>query len=378
MAKSRAIVRYANTKKPGTGSSRRWVKAAGNVAATAAGIIVNKYLSSAAQTKSNDDTRTNLNSTFNSTSLYTKTNRKPKRKSVKVLNKIRKKRKFTKSVKEVIRAQAKVNHYNVNSLIGKGFFTVPYTNYGSAQTGQDVFPPTYQNYLMLGTGGAATSTGDIYYPSFQMEDMGHVEDGVAVNDEFKGRHNIKYWFKGTLDFDIRVGNVEYNDANPLYIDVYELTAKRNSDADQSSSYASPLEAWTYGLIQEKINTGDATAALTSPYLKGQIPTQCPEWNKWWRVDQVTRVRFASTAPYHIQLKTSGIFDTRKHLELYNIAGVTRAVMFVVAPIYTDVTPATYSIGIHGINKSFTYKRIDEPNVTPNPLVTWNVSRPTNF
>lgn len=385
MAKSKSrYVTPTSNRRPNTRSSVGVADAA-SIASSVASILgssrsFNSYTGTGGtntERAQNEDTRLNLNSTFNATSLYTKTKRKRKHLSKKTKSKRKSAKKFKKKVKKVLTARGKLNHFNVNGNANKTLTTVPFVSFGDQFTAQDIYPQGLSAWMMLGTAQLANTSQDIVYPVIQMADMGHVEEGVAVTDAGVGENKTKIWFSGTLEFDIACYNVEYTDTNPLYIDVYECLCKKSANISEAA-WNNPFAAWNNGLATEQYNRGDVAAVPTVPYLKGQIPSACPEFNKWWTVDTVTRIRVASAAPYHIKMFTSGTYQQRLNETRYTIAGVTKACMLVIQPTFTAVNPANYNIQICGINKSFKYKRMDEPNVTPNPMVTWNVQRNTNF
>lgn len=299
----------------------------------------------------NQDTRTNLNSTFNATSLLTKTSNKRKRKSVAAKRTLKKKRTFTKKIKKIVRATFPTSYWRLN-------FTTSHvnTNPGTANRilqNVEGITITPDNCFYIGCGRLLDNNNkDVKRIVTFMDRAGHVESGVAIDDVGKNYENIKFWFSGELHMDLQCFNVEFTDSNPLYIDIYECVAKRNI---LEAQYATAALAWENLLADQDLT--HVTIVKRSVTNKGETPQKCKDFSLYWKIEAVTRVRIASPAPFHISMKTSGVYNGKLHDQAYAIKDVTKSMFYVIAPIQVTTVPANYNIQLSGVHKFLKYKPI---------------------
>jgi hypothetical protein len=328
---------------------------------TAVGSAVGKYLKpifdKEFEKPSNSDTAINLNSNFNSTSLYSKSRSKRK-----PLSKVTRKRrltakKFTRKVKKCITKSAPWSTYTWNT---QNYYAINNTPNANLMV-QDVWGAgTLDSKLMVGYGAITDpATTDVSHITAILESYGHVENGVVATPP--NLNLYKFYFKCRVELDIWCQNTEITDNNPLYVDIYECVANRNiTDA----AYASPGAAWT----QCHANNSDhATVTVDTtdyPNSRGSIPSAAPGFSKYWKVCQVTRIRIATKAPYHYKYYTQGLWDPMKYAQTYAVKGITKGLVLVGSPVVTLTLPATWDVRLGGVSKHFTFKESPRLGVTP--------------
>jgi len=326
-----------------------------------------------AEKAQNEDTRINLNDTYNSTSLYSKTTRKRKRRVTAPKKRAaKKKRAFTKKVKRVLLTRKPWSCYSINFTNALTILGAPNTSFGS----QDIFGVGYSQALMLcadaGNDNGATPK-DINRIITKLRLMGHVENNAIVSGVDRNLDLIKFDYKARMDFDIQCFNVEFTNTNPLYIDIYECVAARNI---QTIDHATPADSWIECLAQNNQPfAGDSATVATR---KGQRPGDCPTFKKYWSISKVTRVRIASPAPFHYDMTSSGTWDSIHENDFngqpFARSGRTVGIMIVVAPIMVTTMPAIYNFQITGINRTYKFKQYDGTGKVVNPgLVLSNVA-----
>lgn len=315
---------------------------------------------------SNDDTNINLNETYNATSLYKR--HAGKRRLSRRAKTVRRKRvRFSKKIRKIVKQSSKWNWFKGNRVNGWDHFNVPYANFGTLQTGQDVFPEalTASWQLMALPGPQASNATAAWHIRQQMNDMGHIEDGILVSDTNIGDTKTKMLMTSRWEGQLVQSRAEYTNAFPLWIDIYEFVAVKNiTDIE----YSTPQRAWNTILQDYKAPTAEA---LNSQYTKGTRPTDNDLLAKWWKVSQITRVRMVDSTRFQYDMNTSGTYSHAVHSLCYAMAGITKALMLIVAPIYVATTPVAYDLRLMGINQSVKFKPLDVPGVTPNQKVQWN-------
>lgn len=312
----------------------------------------------------NEDTRHNLNSTYNAASLYSRAKtRRNKRKVTPRQRRIKfKKRKFNRKVKKVVQKMWPISQMHIRFTDGLDITSTVQNNF----IVQDVFGAGFTQALQLATGPLNdTAQKDLHLVAEQMETAGYVEGSVAKSGNTKNTEMMKFWFKAKMNLSILCLNNEYTNDNPLIIDIYECTAAKNI---KDINYRSPASAWTQELAEK--NLSHDTLAGISATNKGMTPQMTKGFSSYWKVDKVTRVRIASLAPFDIELNTSGIYSEKLHDNTYAIGGITKGLIIVAAPTYVRTNPASWSFHIRGINKHFKYRPIPEGNVQF-PMISWS-------
>lgn len=349
------------------GAIRKWgpwaarkygARAAGAVAAGAAGVAAGTWRKRkggpqaqrpSKKTKpdiggrpSNDDTRVNLNTTFNSVSLYNK-RRKRGRYNAK------RPKTFAGKVKRVIDKQPPTCFYTSLYTNAYTVVTPPQVGYSS----QELLGETYSPALMLAAGqlhDPIATPKDISGIYIKLRNSGHIESSAIVSDSNRNVDFVKFWFSAKMDFDIQVFNNEFTATNPLYIDIYECTAQQNiTDAD----YQTPALAWTRSCSNQ--NAAFTALTPTTPENKGATPRHTSLFSKYWSIDKVTRIMVTSAAPFHYDMYASGIYNSNPAADCYAMRGLTKGVMFVMAPIMVSTTPVNWNFQLTAINKKFKFK-----------------------
>jgi len=340
--------------------TRPWTIGAANLASGIAQVAVNQVLNRLTNATENEkaqnqDTRTNLNSTFNSTSLYTKTNRKRKRKTVAAKRTLKKKKLFTKKVKKIVQQHVPTSYLRVNFSTSSVQTGGPNTS----RTAQDVWGisiPSDNAYYLAPGDLLDTNNKDIKRIKTFMEKAGHVEAGAVVNDAAANEDSMKFWFSAEMHMDFQCFNIEFDDGNPLYVDIYECTAKKNI---QNPLYSTPGYAWANILAEQNLKHQGEAGRSTSN--KGETPQMAKGFSDYWKVDQVTRIRVASPAPFHIKMTTKGIYNGRTAKSCYALAGITRGLILVAGSVTSSVLPVAWNAQLSGVNKWFKFKPISTGN-----------------
>jgi len=333
-------------------------RALGALGAAGAGYATKKYATGNKRKRvdsgvggrpANDDTRINLNSTYNAVSLYSKRSRTGKMTSSKK-RAVRSKRSFSKKVKQITDGHIPWSKWSVTYTNQLAITSAPATTYGS----QDIFGANYSHAFQL-CPGLENDAGikDINHITTELNQWGHIQDGAIVNDNQRNTAGVAIKYRARMEFDIQCFNSEFTESNPLYIDIYECTAARNI---HSISYATPADAWATAYTDNYQSfTGDSNPVNTR---KGERPSDCHGFKKWWSVDKVTRVRITSPAPFHYDLRSSGTWTSHAEASLedtYCLKGKTKGIMIVVAPIMVTTMPAAYNFQITAVNKHFDFK-----------------------
>lgn len=351
------------------GAARKWGpwaarkyggKAAGAIAAAGAGYASGKWVKGYNNNKrkrpledvggrpANDDTRINLNSTYNAVSLYNKRSRKGRHR--RTTGKVLRKKQFVKRVKKAVQTSIPWSVWSVTYSDPLVITSAPATTYGS----QDVFGATFSYALNLCPGKSNDSgLKDVNHILNELVQWGHVENGAIVDDTTRNTDGIKMQFKARMNFDIQCFNSEFTDTNPLYVDIYECTAAKHI---YDSGYSTAADAWTvcYTDINQPF-TGNVNPVKTR---KGEQPSDAQNFKKWWSIDKVTRIRIAGPAPFHYDLTSSGVLSSDSNATLesrFCTKGITKNIMMVVAPIMVTTMPAAYNFQITAINKHFKFK-----------------------
>lgn len=323
-----------------------------------------------AEKPQNSDTRLNLNSTFSSTSLYTR-NRKRRRLSKKSKVIRRKKIRFAKKIKKVIKSQSKWNWMHTVKETEITNFATPYAGGWTKYTGQDVYPPTTHDttpsQYAVGVGPLAFPNESLNKLQKEVNEMGHVEDGAVQTDVNIGERNTKIEFTERLQFTMSQNKSEFTGENPMIVDIYECVAAKNIT---ELAYSTPTKAWASVMngYNFPIGAGVTTAGI---HTKGVRPTDNDQFGKWWKVNQVTRVRMVHETKYQYDMTTSGVYEKQKHANSYAIPGVTKQLMFVIAPVYVEPAVATYDFRYVGVTRHLKFRPVDVPGVTPNEKVQWS-------
>jgi len=290
----------------------------------------------------NDDTRTNLNSTFNSVSLYSK-----RRKSTKRLK--FKKKTFATKVKKVINKQPQTSFWTISHSNQLSIAPAASNSYQV----QDLFGRVFSYGWQLASGqlnDTAAVAKDLTHIYIKLRNYGHIESSAIVSDATRNVDVVKFWYAASYNFDIQCFNNEYTDTNPLYCDIYECLAASNIS---ESDYATPADAWVNSLaLQNAAFTGDT---VSTALIKGATPKECALFKKYWSIVKVTRIRIASPAPFHYDMHTKGIYNSQTARDVYCIKGQTKGIMIVAAPIMTTTNPANYNFQLTAMNKKFRYK-----------------------
>lgn len=290
---------------------------------------------------SNDDTRINLNSTYNAVSLYNKRSKKSKYKS-------RRPKTFAGKVKKVLDKQPQSSTWTIAFTNQETNIAAPLANYAT----HDLWGGTTYAFL-VGSGQKQDTTAvakDLTHIYIKLRNYGHIESSAIVSDAARNVDWVKFWFSAKHQFDIQCFNVEFTDTNPLYADIYECTAAQNIT---DSNYSNPYSAWINACIdQNAAFSGDTIAVATT---KGKTPKQSKLFNKYWSVNKVTRIRISNAAPFHYDMYTSGVYNANVAADAYCLKGITKGIFLVLAPIMTTTLPATYNIQLTAVNKQFKYK-----------------------
>nr|QNJ57235.1 capsid protein [Cressdnaviricota sp.] len=293
----------------------------------------------------NDDTRINLNSTYNAVSLYTK-----RRKSGKRYTK-RKPKTFSGKVKNVINKLPKTSYWTIAHTDQYTFTTLP----GSSYSAQDFVGNTAiaRRAFTCGLGQLANATStatDLTHIYLKLRNYGHIESSAIVSDAARNVEFVKFWFSIKMNLDIQCFNNEFTDTNPLYADIYECTAAQNIT---DNNHSTPGRSWPQSLIDTNAAfSGDTIADIN---VKGATPQTSPTFKKYWSIDKVTRIRISSPAPFHYDMYTSGIYNAQVASDHYCMKGITKGIMIVLAPIQVTTLPAAWNFQITAVNKKFAYK-----------------------
>lgn len=302
---------------------------------------------------SNVDTNINLNSAFNSTSLYSKTGRKKRKLSAAVKKRKVVARKFTKKVKKVLTKFVPWSTYTFNSNSTYAITGVP----NASITQQDVWGAGSSSAQLLVGYGLILDGGlrDVSHITAIADSYGHVEDSAAAVPTAVNPLNsnmIRFHWTVRMELDLYCQNTEINDANPLYVDIYECVANANiTDID----YANPGQAWTQCHANNADKATFGTDTVDYPNARGNTPFNCPGFSKYWKICQVTRIRIATSAPYHYVMYTGGLWDPRKYTNVYAVKGQTKGIVMVGCPIQTLTLPANWNLHVGGVSKHFKFK-----------------------
>jgi len=331
----------------------------------------------------NQDTRHNLNDTYNTVSIYSKAPRKLKRKSKVAKAKARKKRVFKKKVVKCLRSYQPWSVFKLNfsdTLTDSQSLATP------AYVSQFLSPATASSFplsLGLGWGFFLTSTkdqGNIYN---QLAGLGHAEDGVVVADNSSNLPNLEYYISGRCVVNIKFLNNNLNGGGTpqgetyLY-DVYECVAARNMGVGDVA-YNTPQKAWDTCLSECAVPTdGGATTANLSIY-KGSRPSDCPQFSKYWKVEEITRIAVNTYGEaFQFTMKTSGKISHRVSSQNYCLKGITKVLFLVGNPVGSPTNPSTASINYQN-EKTFKFKALNGNTggpVNSVPRVQWNYQRLT--
>ena len=237
-----ATLNHARTisrKKPRFGG---WKAALGGAAASAAATYLREVASREYEKPSNSDTNLNLNSAFNSTSIYTKRGGKKRKlpyglKKKKIIAK-----KFNKKVKKALTKFVPWSTYTFNSNSSYDVTSVPNSNI----TTQDVFGAGATAQQLIVGLGLISDAGlrDVAHITAIAQSYGHVEDNsstVATPRNTFNANMVRFYWKCRMELDIYCLNNTVTDSNPMYVDIYECVAARNI---VDVNYGNPGQAWT--------------------------------------------------------------------------------------------------------------------------------------
>lgn len=335
-----------------TGYKKPFLQAAGAVGLGALVKAVNTLTHKEYEKPSNSDTNINLNSSFNATSLYSKTRRKRKRLPYAVKSRRNKARSFKKRVVKAIRKKlAPISTVTLNRGASTHIGSVPQFS----TSVQDVWGLGAADFaFVLAPGQLVDATGgDITAIGQSLNAIGHVENGVAVSGA--NYEKIKFWYHGTSEFTMLNSSPEFNDSNPLYLDIYEMVAVKNI---ANPALKTPGLAWQALHVQNGDTYGGGGGyTVDTPASRGNTPSMCPDMNKWWKTVKVTRVRIASGAPFVYKFSTSGVWSPYRAQNYYAIGGQTKGIVIVAASVMSQFAPAIYNFDFTGINKHFKYREI---------------------
>jgi hypothetical protein len=351
MAKGKvATLNHARTisrKKPHFGG---WKAAVASAAAAS-------YLAHVSKTEyekpSNSDTNINLNSAFNSTSLYTKRGSKKRKlpyglKKKKIIAK-----KFNKKVKKALTKFVPWSTYTFNSNSSYDVTSAPNSNI----TTQDLFGAgATAQQLIVGLGFISDAgLRDVSHITAIAQSYGHVEDNASTVATARNTFNanmVRFYWKCRMELDIYCLNNTVTDSNPLYVDIYECVAARHI---VDVNYANPGQAWTQCHADNADKATFGTDTVDYPNARGNTPFNCPGFSSYWKVRQVTRIRIASASAYHYKLYAGGLWDPRKFANMYAVKGQTVGLMFVACPIQMNSYPANWDFHVSGVSKHFAFK-----------------------
>jgi len=326
----------------------------------------------------NADTRHNLNTTFDTTSLYTKKYKKGRKLSKKAVKYRKTKKVFKKKVKKALSSFQPWNVFKLNYTNTYADNQVP----SSLVERQNVSPlPTaaFPTAIGIGWGGALTNTKDVANIFQQLEGLGHVEDGTARVDDAFNPLSRSIQFTGTIRINISFNNAGISALDSWYVDVYEVTAARNMTAAENS-YNTPTKAWD-NLMGFNSLPFDAAATVRNSYIyKGSIPSDVPDFKKYWTIDQVTRIKVTYVAQeFQFTMKTGGKLTQRNSDKYLVMKGITKALFCVVAPVGNPALGATLNMDYLS-EKTFKFKNISDGNagavIPAVPNVQWNYQRLT--
>jgi len=372
---------------PSTYGRPSWGKMARTAAGSFAGKAVNHLLSQAVKKVSsvstekptNSDTRINLNTTFDTTSLYTRKKSQGKKRVSKATIKKRKtKRAFKKKVTKVLSTWQPWN--NVQILYTNVYLDDQPTTAGFF-TRQYISPATILGFPYatgIGWGSYLTGTKDMGIIEQSLLGVGHVENGVAQVDSADNPLDMKYYMKGSLHINISFLNSTIAETESWFVDVYECTAARDIDITTNGSYNTPQKCWEAVALDEDIPqlpVGVTNAGFAD---KGKIPSDCPGFRKYWTIDQVTRVRVNGVEDeFQFKLNTQGVITRRRSAANVCLKGITKALMCVVSPIGAPTTTGLLNVSYHSIKK-FKFKNMNTPAALlgAQPRVGWSYAYST--
>jgi len=323
----------------------------------------------------NDDTRINLNNDHNTVALFNRKRKRPK--TLKAKKGQQKKRAFKKKVRKAITSFQKWQNYHIT------FTNVLTPTVQSITQASQMLFPTYtagQFTYGIGYGALYTTTKDHAYIATQLAGIGHVEDGVAINDSAYNLANISYYIKGHANLTIEgyTSTAAISAAQPLWFDVYELVAARNI-GDNQIAYVNPMKAWVNCLTECSTPTESVgVPQQATPFDRGQIPSNCPGFSKYWKILKVTRFFTESEhKQFQYDLTTSGMISHRTSLQNYCLKGITKTIMIVAQPIGKPWTGSpTFTFDIQ-TDKNFKFKLKDGKDpVNAKPQMEWNFTRTT--
>jgi len=288
-------------------------------------------------------------------SMYKRKKKKKVSKRTKVKRKI--KRRFTKKVKNVLTARSKWNYHTLN-------FT---NDLVWTQALNDKF--TTQHVCLTNTSpGCILAKGALSYLGGTNNDLLVAisraqlgTESIAGTEQNTLVGNFRCYFKATLKnvlFSRGPGNPAapfWDETNPLIIDVYLCTAAKNITEEL---HATPYQSWNTLHIGSGADVHTITPSTMTGMLaahKGNTPSMCAGFSKYWKIDQVTRHRLTDlSSGINFTCSTRGWYDTKKWAGKYAIGGITKAYMVVVAPVQLDSHPTNINMA-WGSDKHFQYK-----------------------
>jgi len=364
-------------------------KIAGYGAAFKSGMEAGKRFKSIIQTvpatekATNADTRHNLNDTYNTVSVYSKAPRKLKRKSKASKARSKKKRVFKKKVVKSLQTYQPWSVFKLNfsdTLSDTQALSTP------AYVSQFLSPPTAASFpisLGLGWGYFLTSTkdqGNIYN---QLAGLGHAEDGVVVADNVTNTPNLEYYINARCTVNIKfispflAGGAAPTGETYLY-DVYECVANRSMGSGDVA-YNLPQKAWDTCLAECGVPTDAGATLANSSVYKGSRPSDCPQFGKYWKVEEITRIAVNTVGEsFQFNMKTSGKISQRTSATCYTLKGITKCLFVVGNPCGNPTNYATASINYQN-EKTFKFKALNGNTggpVNSVPRVQWNYQRLT--
>jgi len=354
----------------------KWERTAKGAAAGATAlvsILAKKYMATTNDGKpQNDDTIINLNSNNSAVALFNKRKRGSKSKKSRIG--LKKKKVFNKKVKKALQGFQRWSNFHIT-----------FTDDVSATAGsvsrviQNIEPePTSTSPMAIGIGWGAlyTTTKDHAYIAAAIQGIGHVEDNTVVDDTYENPNNVGYYIRAVNSINIVVTTTgAVLGTTPCWFDVYECVAARNIPTTHAS-YNTPAKTWSkcLGDCQIPIESVGVPQGANM-YDKGQIPSNCPEFSKFWTILKVTRFfTEREGTQFQYDLHTSGNISQRTSLANYALKGITKCIMVVAQPVGGPITNLKFAFSSA---KNIKFKMDKGAGViNAKPQVEWNFTRIT--
>jgi len=333
----------------------------------------------------NDDTDINTNNTFNATSLYT--SRGKRKWSATKKKRVRKQVAFKKKVKRVFKQVAKPNshHWYADDLLDSEIGVI-----SEADQFQYIHPTAQaiilQGMLAVGLPPGVSTTRGVGLIFECLGALGWVENGAT--DSTPVKNNMRLWYQERLNITIKnIDTTDVSEEFKCFMDIYECVAAKNLPADTDGlKYDTPQQAWATCLGGENCEFPQLAASGITRQLnnhKGLRPSDCPIFQKYWKIAKVTRVQYTGNTEYLYQLNTSGIMDFDKSNLLKTVAGQTKTIMCIVDGVGIINNDAPYNSHLQfQSTKTIKWKRLDNgiggPVNPATPQTPWYASSVVNM